>query len=94
MTEQEAISVLESNLDLIKKLDGKVVGTLGRAIEVALPALEKQIPKKPTDTWENNIDRRRNHLCRWACPECGTFLGFENKHCTNCGIKIEWTFIA
>lgn len=61
---------------------------------VILDALEKQKPKKPTDTWKNDIKRQRHHLCRWACPDCGTFLGFENKHCTECGTKIKWDAIA
>lgn len=89
MTEQDAIKLLTTQRVFVNGSNAKA-----EAIDMAITALEKQIPKKPTDTWENNIDRRRNHLCRWACPGCGTFLGFENKHCTNCGIKIEWTFIA
>lgn len=50
--------------------------------------------KKPLDTWENDIERRRHHLCRWACPKCGAFIGFENLHCTTCGQKIKWELIG
>ena len=63
-------------------------------IEMSIEAFKKQIPKKPIDTWESDTERRRHHLCRWACPNCGTFLGFENKHCTECGTKIKWDVIA
>ena len=67
---------------------------LKEPLQLAISALEKQISKIPNDTWENDIERRRHHLCRWACPNCGTFLGFENKHCIKCGTKIKWDTIA
>ena len=65
-----------------------------KQMPIVISALEKQISKIPNDTWENDIERRRHHLCRWACPNCGTFLGFENKHCIECGTKIKWDTIA
>lgn len=92
MTEQEAISVLESNLELIKKLDGGVVGTLGRAIEVALPALEKQIPKNP-DYEGDGCDKDGNIIYdTWICPCCGGKyeVDYDNyKCCPNCGQAIN-----
>lgn len=93
MTDQEAIDLLnQEKVPMV--LNGKNNEQLAVAHIKAIEALEKQIPKKPTDTWKNNNERRRNHMCRWACPDCGTFLGFENKHCTNCGTKIDWDVIA
>ena len=46
--------------------------------------------KKPIDTWKDDIERRRHHMCRWACPKCTTFIGFENHYCNECGQKIDW----
>jgi len=51
---------------------------------------KKSKARKPTDTWENDIEGRRKHLNRWACPECGSFLGFGNAYCTDCGTKLQW----
>lgn len=83
MTVEEAINEMKSLLisaddDFFRKSE---------AIEIAIDALEKQIPKKPiklTD-WGNN-----------RCPCCGTLYGengvMENyDYCTDCGQKIDWS---
>ena len=48
-------------------------------IDMAIEALEKQIPMKITD---------KEH-----CPNCKLHLGcegFEQAHCDNCGQKLDW----
>lgn len=50
--------------------------------------------KNPIDTWKDDLERKRHHMCRWACPKCSTFIGFENQHCTTCGQKIKWEVIG
>lgn len=65
-----------------------------KACDVALPALEKQIPKKP-------IKKERSGIVYCVC---GNFIGYkppinralENgkipfKYCPNCGQKIDWS---
>ena len=50
-----------------------------RTINMAIEALEKQIPMKITD---------KEH-----CPNCKLHLGcegFEQAHCDNCGQKLDW----
>lgn len=66
-----------------------------KSIEIAIQALEKQIPKKPImkQYFENLEDE---YLC---CPTCGEILTdripADNKtfyfHCMNCGQKFDWS---
>ena len=66
-----------------------------KANEMAIKALEKQIPKKPImkQYFENLEDE---YLC---CPTCGEILTdripADNKtfyfHCMNCGQKFDWS---
>ena len=59
-------------------------------VEMAINALEKQMPKKPY--YE---DMEEEYLC---CPTCGEILTdripLDNKdfyfHCFNCGQKLNW----
>lgn len=58
---------------------------LYHALDTAIEALEKQIPKKPI-TEENGVRR---------CPHCGDRLTFADivlgfKHCNKCGQAIDW----
>ena len=73
MKPEEAITELQYAIDLIKQdgqdwLDERDIPIL----EAAISALEKQIPKKPTET----IDRAWGIPRRQAvCPECDCYLG-------------------
>lgn len=55
-----------------------------KSIKMAIDALEKQIPMKPTEMkeYDDCID--------WLCPKCGRFHrnDFILKYCSNCGQKI------
>lgn len=71
-------------------------GTFGKqkeAFEVAIKALEKQIPKKPIDKSNNPHDW---HVM--ACPCCehtfwnsGQFVHYQPKFCNYCGQKLDWS---
>ena len=51
------------------------------ALEMAIKALEKQIPKKPkTD------DRYVMYICPW----CNDFVKVSHNYCQNCGQKLDW----
>lgn len=57
------------------------------AIDFAIQALEKQIPKKPRyyiDNWGHN---------RPGCPGCARneILYAGQKYCSVCGTKIDWS---
>lgn len=82
MTESEARLYLESARNAYSKRSMCV------ALEVAINALEKQIPKKP-------VEDKFHHMC---CPNCGYTLLIHRDsepdlyvpYCENCGQKILW----
>ena len=89
MKENEAI-------DWIKELKGSeeirefyYAESFIKACDVALPALEKQIPKKP-------IKKERSGIVYCVC---GNFIGYKSpkngkipfKYCPNCGQKLDWS---
>lgn len=58
------------------------------AATMAIEALEKQIPKKPTKDKEQNI----RYTSAYSCPTCGN--GFSGTgiaiYCYHCGQKLDW----
>ena len=89
MTEQEAISCMEADKEYLT--DMKICD--GEEMDMAIKALEKQIPKKPI-IHTNDIDRLA------CCPVCDsnvdwTYEGFwrkgNPKYCKNCGQAIDWS---
>ena len=74
MTENEAITVLK-----MVEAHGSLTS---KAKEMAIQALEKQIPKKPQEiSWGAT-----------KCPICGQEFGFNShfNHCPNCGQKLDF----
>ena len=69
-------------------------GEQKEAFQIAINALEKQIPKKPIMK-PYYKDMEEEYLC---CPTCGEILTdripMDNKdfyfHCLNCGQKFNW----
>lgn len=89
MTEQEAISCMEADKEYLT--DMKICD--GEEMDMAIKALEKQIPKKPI-IHTNDIDRLA------CCPVCDsnvdwTYEGFwrkgNPKYCRECGQAIDWS---
>ena len=65
-----------ANCDIVQNVED-----LNNAYDVAIQALEKQIPKKPkTD------DRYVMHICPW----CNDFVKVSHNYCQNCGQKLDW----
>ena len=57
-------------------------GTHGEFLDIAIQALEKQIPKQPKEV------KGQYDTYKPVCPVCGNdFLG---EYCDECGQKIEW----
>lgn len=68
------------------------------AVEIAVEAMRKQIPKKPVD----NVDHENSDLYRLDCPTCGRYVGYRAKgvqhtwrasvsiRCELCGQAIDW----
>lgn len=83
MTESEAI-------EWIKELKGSeeiqefyYVESFIEAFDIAIQALEKQIPKKVLSTWDKEFA---------LCPCCnGKGLSDKQKYCDNCGQRLDWS---
>ena len=86
---QNAIRHIESSLDVDPW-----------ACEIAVDAMEKQIPKKPM----KRIDPYNNSLYKLYCPTCGKYIANGNSRlgtlneftmssdrCGFCGQAIDWT---
>lgn len=88
MTLEEAIGIVKC---AIGEVEWNYPLDYAEAFEVAIEALEKQIPKKPI-----------NEECYYICPCCRGDLGVSDddifiyelsmpKYCSNCGCVLDWT---
>ena len=82
MTYEEAINIIE---DVTWQDNGRHYGKIVPAREIAISALDKQIPKKPQEIIV--IDREI-----FACPRCNEFLhGYLQSYCADCGQALDWS---
>ena len=82
MTESEAIREVRFNMSKIG-LSDKAAKRVVEARNMAIKALEKQIPKKPDFTEDKEFA---------LCPCCnGKGLLNKQKYCDNCGQKLDWS---
>ena len=82
MTNEEAIIDIRENIQ-------PIVG--GKSLDIAISAIEKQIPKK-VELYKHNGDFKWEN---YPCPYCGEMLGLEInkryvKFCPNCGQSLQW----
>lgn len=90
---REAIKFLKERIETAN--DYPEAKEYGKALRIAVKALEKQIPKKPIMK-QYFEDLEEKYLC---CPTCGEILTdripADNKtfcfHCMNCGQKLDWS---
>ena len=94
MTESEAIKILQRDLQI--QLENKAIPDGIEAIQIAIQALEKQIPKKPrkTDSYRGVLKR----VYAYACPTCHNVCleKYMNERqnttfCWDCGQKLDWS---
>ena len=69
------------------------------AAEIAVDAMQKQIPWRPM----KSVDAFNKNLYKLYCPTCGTCIAYENSRigtlskiaahtvCGCCGQRIDWT---
>lgn len=94
MTTQEVIEQLKAMYPKTSRMvDGRYTGGFddhnskgGIALDMAIEALEKQIPKEP-----------RFYNANYYCPECDDLVGckdtimrWEHNYCMQCGQAIKW----
>ena len=83
----EAIECIKSN----KPTSGYVM--LQESIDIAIKALENQIPKKPTYEGDGYAPDGSFVWDIWICPCCETRYEVdyeEYDYCPHCGQKIDW----
>lgn len=80
--EKEAIEAIKANMPT----SGYYM--LRESLDMAISALEKQIPKKP-------VKGKYHHNC---CPSCGWIVSYDEgwgekyvPHCENCGQAIDFS---
>ena len=84
MTPEEAIKLLdEKTMIFPARCNGKTKA-ISDARELAVKALEKQVPKKPYQDNENGVHEKD------YCPTCHRSLFPYDHHC-RCGQAIDWT---
>lgn len=82
MTYEEAIKNINA-LNAVCGQKGLYDAEFESALELAILALEKQIPKKPYKDNENGVYEKEH------CPSCHRSL-FPNDHHCECGQAINW----
>lgn len=89
MIEKDAIEEL---LFLKGKLYNGILRDRLGCIDIAIAALEKQIPKKVIKKIEN-VDNFKTGYC--ACPNCGKWVvkPISRNGCNNCLQRLDWSDI-
>lgn len=86
MDEKDAIEFFEKMIDSetpIKVMSEYYDDNIGEAIDVAIEAMRKQIPEKPTSML-------MGISFAFKCPNCGVRLDEYIHHC-ECGKAIDWS---
>lgn len=99
MTNEEAIQTLKEDRelyesDIVEAGDGTPEGQLMLALDMAIEALEKQIPKKPTFEGDGFDENGNITYDTWICPCCGGEYEVDyddHKYCPWCGQMIDWS---
>lgn len=95
MNNQEAIAIMKNERPGCGEKIPYTEGEKCEAYDIAISAIDKQIPKKTVmKRYFDDLDEE--YLC---CPTCGEILTdripFDNKdfyfHCMNCGQKFDWS---
>lgn len=99
---ERAIEILKTKyVKSCKMVDGRLAGgfiddkkDVNIAINKAIEALEKQAPKNPKVSYDNEFtdaDGNRGMCVRHIeCPNCESELGYDTDYCSSCGQRIEW----
>lgn len=89
MTENEASTILK--VEIVHHPECSI---FAEALALAIRALEKQIPKKPTpidyEKYINVIDNARFLRGAYWCPNCKHVVK-TGSFCSDCGQKLDWS---
>lgn len=84
MTSQEAIEIITNAIQT-----DNMTAEQDKALAIVQKALEKQIPKKPIPTEEQNIRFAMNYICP-SCKKHFTGTGIAD-YCYHCGQALDWS---
>ena len=94
MTENEAIKNIKDILDECTESEEAVCYVTdvdAPALEMAINALEKQIPKKPENKKYSFYPHSTLLKSKYGeCPTCKT-IQVDDEYCANCGQKLDWS---
>ena len=82
MTYEEAIKELKEWREFAEKRGSYYGEKAIPTYDLAIEALEKQIPKKPNDYYEDSVDDE--------CAVWGTIVFERDRYCPRCGQAIDW----
>ena len=96
MTNQEAIEkfkkIKKGNIFLIhQRIEGKEVFDDYSLCDMAITALEKQIPMEPLEKEYSNDLGENIHVYVIPCGKCGHAINFLHSYCPWCGQAIDWS---
>lgn len=97
MKPEEAINILQEQIDLIKQdwSDMPELAEYQKALERAVKALKKQIPRKMNNLREIYLDfgagKKTKVGANGKCPNCNYNIDIVSKYCTRCGQKLDWS---
>lgn len=97
MKTEEAIEILQKRIDLIETEyhNYKDLMEYRKALERAVKALEKQIPRKVNNLSEIYLDfgvgKKIKVGAYGNCPNCNYNIDIVDKYCTRCGQKLDWS---
>ena len=93
MTREKAIEILQEIRAAFKSWSGFV--EYPQAIDMAIEALKREIPKNPVINFVADSDGARRLNEGWTddallCPVCHSYVGdvFDELYCSKCGQKI------
>ena len=92
MTNKEAIEQLRKRLAITDYR--QQIPEYYEAIELAVEALEKQVPKKPIKTKIATLNKSPEAISwesTYCCPRCESNLASQYKYCPQCGLMIDWS---
>lgn len=96
MKPEEAIEILQKRIDLIgtEYPDQKDLMEYRKALERAVKALKKQIPKKVDNLSEIYMDFGTGKKIKVGaygnCPNCNYNINTVSNYCARCGQKLDW----
>lgn len=97
MKPEEAVKILQKRIDLIEQdwSDMPELVEYRKALERAVKALEKQIPRKMNNLSEVYLDfgvgKKTKVSAYGNCPNCNYNIDIVSKYCTRCGQKLDWS---